>query len=250
MPPESFEAYRQVKGLEQHSRYLGALIFGSAARGDYTEKSDFDVKVIVDQDNPCQNINHPFIDGVKLDITFLSLRQLQESTEKEIQRGERVPIVAESIIVFDKTGDLAELRERAKQARPRPVTRDHYQLIQFMIYHANNKAERNLDANPMASLLVMHVSFGDLLKTHYQLQERWWISDKRLLSDLRDWDQLLARLVERFVSTCDVREKYSIWSEIIDYILKPLGGRQPIAENNCNCEVCREDLARLAGFEG
>jgi hypothetical protein len=44
-------------------------------------------------------------------------------------------------------------------------------------------------------------------------------------------------------STCEVETKYQWWPAIIDHILEPLGGRQPIAENNCDCVVCREDLA-------
>lgn len=46
-------------------------------------------------------------------------------------------------------------------------------------------------------------------------------------------------------SDLDVQTKFAYWSAIIDHILAPLGGRQPIAENNCDCEVCRQDLAML-----
>ncbi len=65
----------------------------------------------------------------------------------------------------------------------------------------------------------------------------------RLLADLQRWDAPLAQLVEHFVVTGDLQTKFAYWSAIIDYILAPIGGRQPIAENNCACEVCRQDLA-------
>jgi len=89
--PEPFQAaYYYIKRLEQYERYIGAFIFGSLARGEATEHSDLDIKAAIKEDNPCSNINHPVINGVKLDITFNSLQQLKTFTGDEIERRERV----------------------------------------------------------------------------------------------------------------------------------------------------------------
>jgi hypothetical protein len=215
------------------------------ARGDNTARSDFDVKVIVDQDNDCRNINHPFIDGVKLDISFGSIEQLRAATEHEIERRERIPMLAESVIVFDKTGELGRLKQQTLQVRPRAFTSGDHQQLQFLVYHANDKAERFVHDDPLSALLVMHVSLDELLQVHYRINQRWTVSSKRLLADLRSWDPDMARLVERFVATCEVQAKFAIWGTIVDWILRPLGGRQPIAENNCDCPTCRRDLELL-----
>lgn len=240
-------AYQTVEQLAQHGRYLAAFVFGSFARGEATEHSDLDVQVIVDEDNMCTNINHPIIAGVKLDLTFLSLRQLRERTEREIAQRERVPMIAESIIVFDKTRELTQLQAQARQVLPEPVPPEEHQFLQFMFFHGNDKAQRHLDSDPLTALLVMHVGVNDWLHFHYRLQQRWWVSSKRLLADLRQWDAPLARLVEQFVATSEVHAKFANWSAIIDYIARPLGGRQPIAENNCACATCCHDLAMLLG---
>jgi hypothetical protein len=154
-------------------------------------------------------------------------------------------MLAESLIVFDKTGKLTELCELAKTVQPRKVTPDEFQFLHFMFYHGNNKAGRNLQSDPLTALLVMHVGLNDFLQFHYRIAGRWWVSSKRLLADLRSWDPALAQLVERFVTSCDVQAKFRVWSGIIDHILEPLSGRQPIAENNCDCSVCQVDLARV-----
>jgi predicted nucleotidyltransferase len=247
MPPEAYQAYRSILALAEHERYLGAFIFGSIARGDDTLRSDFDVKVVIDESNNCRNINHPFIDGVKLDISFGSIEQIRSAMEQEIERRERIPMLAESTIIFDKTGELARLKEQALQARPRPFTADDHQWTQFLIYHANNKAERFLYDDPLAALLVLHVSLDELLQIHYRVNERWSVSSKRLLQDIRSWDQHLAALLEQFVTTCETHEKFAVWTMIVDWILRPLGGRQPIAENSCACPACRHDLRMLLG---
>ncbi len=244
-PKRFLAALRAIESLEPHNRYLGAFIFGSLARLQATEQSDCDVQIIVDKDNSCTNINHPFIGGVKLDLTFLSLEQLKMRTQREIEHRERIPMIAEALIVFDKTNQLSLLQEQAKQAQPIKTRSEEFQFLQFMFFHGNDKVERNLEADPVTALLVMHVGLNEFLKYHYQINQKWWVSSKRLLADLRQWDLPLAQLLEQFVATCEVQSKFAYWSAIIDHILKPLGGRQPIAENNCNCSVCQDDLSML-----
>jgi predicted nucleotidyltransferase len=246
--PERFsKAYKAIQHLERYERYTGALIFGSVATGTHTDNSDLDVKVVVSEDNLCNNINHPIIDAVKLDITFHSLGQLEGPLDKELEKGERAPMIAGSLIVFDKTGELQRIIEKANQAKPKPFTHADRQLTQFMLYHANDKAKRHLSTDPFSALLVMHTSFNEILKIHYQIQGRWWVSNKWLLSDLRSWDALLVSLIEPFISENNLQRKFKLWSAIIDYVLEPIGGRQPIAQNNCDCEVCRQDLGTLLG---
>lgn len=245
VPDRFIPAYDQVRRLAHVERNLAAFIFGSVARDDATAQSDLDLQVIVERDNPCANINHPVIAGVKLDLTFISLAQLRARTEDEIARGERVPMLAESLIVFDKTGELPALRAQAREARPKPVSPDEHQLIHFMIYHVNDKVERALTSDPATSLLSMHTELGWLLQLHYRLQGHWQVSSKRLLPDLRRWDAPLAALIEAFVVTAAPTVKARYWAAIVDRVVAPLGGRQPIAENNCNCAICRQDLAPL-----
>jgi predicted nucleotidyltransferase len=249
IPARFHAAITAIQQLAAHDRYQAAFIFGSVARGDSTNLSDLDVKVIVDQDNPCPNINHPFIDGVKLDLTFTSLSQLEAATQRDVERAERVPMLAESLIVFDKTGKLATLRSFARQARPKPFTAADHQLVQLLIFHANNKAQSFLNSDPCVALLVMHMSLNEVLDIHYWIRGRWRVSSKRLLQDVRIWDRELALLLETFVTTTEVHAKFTVWHDIIEHVLHPLGGRQPISENNCHCEVCRVDLANISPWK-
>ncbi len=245
MNAASRKVVEALRSLAAHERYQASFVFGSVARGDDTDQSDVDVQVIVGDDNHCPNINHPFVHGRKLDLTFLSFKQLEQRTQDEIDRRKRVPMVAESMIVFDKTGELTRLRAQAQQTQPKPFDPARTQLVQFLAYHANAKVEHHLAADPLAALLVMHTSLYDLLALHHEIAGRWHLSDKRMLADLRSWDPTLARLVEDLVGTSNTERKYAAWSRIVDHVLAPLGGPQPIEENNCACEVCRTDLAAL-----
>jgi len=244
IPVRFVATYNAIAQLAHADRYLGAFIFGSVARGTATAQSDFDVKVLIDRDNPCANINHPMIGGVKLDLTFVSLAQLRRDTDQEIARATRLPMIAESIIVFDKTQALAELRERARRATPPQATPNDYQLLRFLVKHTNDKVERARDNDPAAALLAMHLGLAELLDIDRRLHGRWEISSKRILADLRMKDSALASLIERFVGTSALEAKFAVWRAIVAHVARPLHGWEE-AENICDCAVCRQDVAAL-----
>ncbi len=164
--PERFQVtYHAVEQLEQYDRYLAAYIFGSVARGQATQHSDLDVHVVVDEDNACTNVNHPIIAGVKLDLSFRSMRQVREQTLQTMELRERPPWIADAIIVFDKTNELTQLQAQARQAQPKGIEPEEYQWIQFMFFHGNDKAQRNLEEAPITALFVMDVGINDFLIT-------------------------------------------------------------------------------------
>lgn len=243
-------ALSKIEGLQKFDRYLGAFIFGSFARGEQDRNSDLDIIVVVDKDNVCKEINHPVIDGLKLDISFRSLSQIRAESEDTVKKGERIPMIAESVIVFDKTGELGKLKRKFKNITPKKAGKKDFQFIHFMIYHADDKAKRNLSTDKTSALLAMGINLNEILKFHYQIWGHWWISNKRLLPDLRRWDNKLASLVEQFVITPEVKTKYEIWRQILDYVAKPIGGRKEIFEMNCDCANCRKDLKLLVPSRG
>ncbi len=228
--------------LAEKSRYHAAFVFGSVAEGTSNVQSDLDVKVIVDEDNLCENINHPIIDNYKLDITFRSFRQIKEFTENEIKSGDREPNLVRAMIIFDKTGELTNLQQEIQAVVPKKYTKKDHQFVQFMLYHANNKVERALQSDPAASLYSMHANIGEVLKIHFKLNGKWWVSSKNVLTNLETWDPELAATIKCFINASGVQEKYAHWTTIVDHVAAGLGGRQPIAENNCNCKTCRADL--------
>lgn len=244
IPPRFQKAVDRIRTLERHDRFLGAFIFGSVARGETTEHSDLDVKVVTDRENTCSNINHPLIARIKLDITFKSLKQLEREMVAE-HAGGRIPMLAESVIVFDKDGALAKLKAECEKMRPPRTAPDGHQFIQFMCYHADDKVRRNLENDPDTALLAMTVGLNDLLNMHIKLHGRWKVSSKRLFSEFDAWDPGLAALLRRFVRTADLKEKFHAWSDIIEHVLRPIGGRQSIKENNCACASCGRDLKAL-----
>ena len=236
-------AVRALEALAGHERYRAALLFGSLARGA-AAPVDVDARVVVDEAVPCEAINHPKIGGVKLDVTFRSIAQMRAETAEEIRRADRVPMVAESVVLFDKDGELTALVEEARRVERPAVDPAEWDFMQFLIYHEDDKVHRVSD--PAAALLAMHEGLTDLLKFHYRLHRRWWVSSKRRLADLRTWDPAMAELVEAFVRTAEVEAKLRLWEAIVERVVEPMGGRKAVEETSCRCAVCRADLAALS----
>jgi predicted nucleotidyltransferase len=248
--PGRFQAaIRALEALAREERYRAAFVFGSLARGEAGAASDVVANVITAAPVACRSINHPRIGGVKLDLTFKSFAQLCEQTDEEVRRNERVPMVAESVVLFDKDGELTALREEARRTERRPVDPGEHDHLLFLIHHADDKARRTGD--PVAALLALSEGVNDLLQLHYRLHRRWWVSSKRRLADLRGWDPAMARLMEAFVATAEVGPKLDLWEEVVARVVArvvaPLGGRKPIEETSCGCATCRADLAALLG---
>jgi hypothetical protein len=238
-------AWDAVAALASDDRYLGALVFGSVAEGTASDDSDLDVRVVVDGESSCASISHPRIGGVKLDVTFATLGVVAGQSEREIARAERRPMIAGAQIVFDKTGELAALVDCANAVQAPAYDPAEAPLDRFMLHHANDKVERALEADPESALYSMHATIGDVLAIHYRVHGRFRVSSKKLLADLARWDAPLASLVRRFVAAPELDAKFDRWTQILDHVSEPLGGRPPIEENLCDCAACRADLAAL-----
>lgn len=242
------EIIKLVKNLENFERFRGAYIFGSAAHGEFEEGSDLDVKVLTDSEEiepKDKHLTHPVISGIKLDLSFNSFQRLERETNDEIESAKRVPIIADSIILFDKDGKLTKLKKRAEKIKPAKYPKRKYNFAQFVILNEDIKVRRNLKNNPEIANYVMHTGLEDMIKIHYQVHGKWQLSNKKTLQDLKKWDKKLFDLIINFIGTSNVKKKFKFWSEIINHILQKVGGRIEISETGCECNDCKSDLTIL-----
>ncbi len=223
-------AIQKVTSLQKHNRYEAALIFGSLARGGANENSDVDCIVITKEDTD-KSILHPYIAGIKLDISYSSYTQLEDEFNKTTNKSGREPMIAGCIIVFDKTGRLTELMKRINRVRPMRWTKAMEAEQRFNMYHANNKVVRNLEQDKIAATYSMNMGIDELLKVHYLINRRWWLSNKKLFDDLKSWDKKMYELLKAFLVASTVDEKYKYWDKIYKYVHGQIGGIKPLDDS-------------------
>ena len=235
-----------LKKFEKDERYRACLVFGSAVRGEFREGSDIDVKVAIRKGKHHSELNHTYIEGIKLDISFNSLERLQKDTEKELERAKRPPLIAESVILFDKDGDARKLIAHAKKKMyPKKYDKAQYDWVRFVILNEDLKVRRYFTEDPVLANYIMHSGLEDVIDMHYQVEGRFDTSNKKTLSDLKKWDPVLEKFLIRMMSAKNMKDKFSYWTKIIDHVLKKLGGRIDIEETSCTCQICREDIGFL-----
>lgn len=236
---------QKLKYFEKSELYTGAFIFGSVSRNEHNENSDIDVKVITTRKANCGKVSHPKLNNIKFDISFNTIKEFKIGTKKEIEDGNRIPMIAESIIIFDKEGMLEKIKKKALKAKPKSLKKSEYDWSKFMLYHSHDKAQRNLKSDPAAANLAMGININDALKDHYKVNKRWWVSNKRLLKDLHEWDPKLEKILRQFSLENDINKKYKYFVKALDYISTPFGDWRNLEDTNCNCKLCKQDLKNI-----
>lgn len=158
---------------------------------------------------------------------------------------DREPMIAGCKILFDKTGRLRKLVKKLNNLKPQKWTKELESEQRFLAYHANDKVVRNLEKDSTSSLLSMSIGINDLLKMHYLINEKWWLSNKKLLSDLKSWDVKMYKMLEEFLNTSEIKAKYKFWKEIYQYILSQIGGFKPL--NDDIPQEFSEDIKLITG---
>lgn len=239
---------QQIARLQHQERYEGAFIFGSYVTGELHAQSDLDVVVLVTDDDSCREVSHPRLQGIPIDISFNSFESINHYIHKTLSANlRRKPWLYDSHILFDKRGRLHELAHWVRQnAKPTLHTADDNEDLQLTCYYALAKAQKFVATESDVALLVMQTDLNDLLRRHYKLQGRWWVSNKKLLRDLQSWDPTMHDHLRSFLTAATITEKFTAWSHMIDHLLAAVGGRNFAKyEGVCSCERCKIDIASI-----
>jgi predicted nucleotidyltransferase len=100
-------------------RVVAVALFGSRARGEASEKSDFDFFVVVrdfDERDRRFKIYHCLHSVVKRDVTVIDVDEDELFREDLKIDSLLLNIIWDSVILYDPTGRLRELFERVKGA--------------------------------------------------------------------------------------------------------------------------------------
>jgi hypothetical protein len=152
------------------------------------------------------------------------------------------------LVLFDKTGTLAGLQARSRAVTPKQPSNTDLAWIKLAIQQTNDKVVDNLQRDASTALLSMHTCLHELIASHYKLQCRFQVSSKKLLVDLDGWDARFAQMLIEFVGEPQIERKARFWSDIVDYVCVPFGGRSML-DKACTCESCLADLAKLTATE-
>ena len=232
-----------LKKLRNDDVIEAVMLFGSAARDELKVSSDIDAIIIVDDEILGKGHTlHPVISDVKLDLGVYTFESFEKETKKQAEKIDRIPMVGDSKVLFDKTGNLTKLRESYIESKP-ILTDDYRQFCKFMITHNNEKVLNN--KNDLLNLVfLIGTNLEDSLKRHYQLQGRWRIADKRIIKDLEKWDLKLHGLVISLIEEVNPKKKLEKWTAMNKYLYE-VNQIKSVVDTSCDCDSCKEMMNRI-----
>jgi hypothetical protein len=202
-----------VDDLRRRPEVLGAALFGSVARGDARPDSDVDVFVLVK-------------DGTWRDVEQRGQRHVEfvfSSPEGTRAFGERRPdeyvkMWQDARILFDKQGQMAELRQAAEDLRARGKPLPDQRSIRHRQFDAEDQLRgvRGLRAADLpAAALVLHRHVTALTELFFDVAGEWTPPPKERLKRIRELNPAVAEAFDRFYVLSDLDEQIQAAEQVV-----------------------------------
>ena len=122
--------------------YIGIIAYGSYITESNNNLSDLDI-MIIKKDYDTSDIGSIMIDGVRIEYFIQGLKNLYESTRKEVCNNDPSHLTkfATCKIVYDKTGETGEFIEDAKRLYSIKIEQSFDENDRFEIFSINNRLE-------------------------------------------------------------------------------------------------------------
>lgn len=204
----------------------GALLAGSAVRGEATETSDLDI-VVFDR-NAAASYRKSLIDfDWPIEVFVHNLTSVQAFFQSDVERARpSMPrMVAEGIILKD-TGVVEAFKQQAQEVLSNGPSEWQAATIHTKRYFLTDALDDFIGCNDRAEGIFIAASLAELtaefeLRTH----KKWIGASKWIVRSLTHYDQAFAnRFVEAFDAYYRSGNKEAV-IDLVDDVMKPHGGR-------------------------
>lgn len=230
--PERFHAAWLAVARELHddAEVLGAVCAGSPLRGEAGPNSDLDFYVIV---SGTARQRRTFVAEGEIVEMFRNpkAKVLRYFEEDDVPA---MDMLAYGHVVLDRDGTLAELRELARsklEAGPEELSEEKRNWTRYLVWDSYLDVKDLLAADDASAALgLMHKTVWRAVEQHYALNRRWRAKPKRMLRDLRAWDEPLAAMVAEFFQwgKGSARNAFALFEKIIAHTLAPMDIHKPM----------------------
>lgn len=222
-----------VEEIIEKEKPYGILLVGSLSRQDDLDFEcvrDIDLFVITDKREFFREVRK--IDGLEFDISFLPTELLDQAIEEEL--ASLISVLAKSKILYKSQKNtlknylkvIKSIYEEGPQKNK--ILDEEYERFKLTQQYLTleSRLDDSLNFKFLSSLFLK-----DLLYSYFRLNNIWMPPDKRMLKSISD--KKLLNLIEEHLS--DNQGNVDVLGEmgrILDYILKPFGGRLDFWEKN------------------
>ena len=220
--------------LGQNEVVTGLLLIGSAARGELTPSSDYDLVIVLAEMPVPLHVGVTYIDGTLTDLIFLRAAQidevlaLEERVSDDSWLGRIVRWLEEGAILLDRDGRLAQAQAEARSQDLLVRTEDAGYSAWFTINYNLAQTRRLLAADDpvylaAADLRTALYASRDLVFGYFQLRGLRWEGDKAAVRYLIAHDPAYLDLLARFLGQPNREEKHALYERLAALTVAPVG---------------------------
>ncbi|WP_240837696.1 nucleotidyltransferase domain-containing protein [Acidaminobacter sp. JC074] len=209
--------------LKSKKNVIGIILFGSLAKGNSHGYSDIDLFVIGHGEK--HRTQSYFHDGIQIQIIW---RSPEIFKDKVVKRTRTYPVSNTCKILYDKTGEIEEAIDQAKNnltLGPLSLS-DHDKLFKhadFSIeYYTIKGCIENGELATAVYIINEQVMLG--IDLYYDKNNYYLVSPKHLISDLKTKNEALSSLAESIILESSLNEKMSLFETFREVILEIMGG--------------------------
>jgi hypothetical protein len=237
-----------ITRLARHERVEGALLIGSRAGGNFSAASDYDLVIVLHQDEPLWYVGVTQIDGRFTDLIFVAataLDRLMALRTPLAAAHELAPIVRwlqTGQIVADPTGRLHEMQQRlGEETRLLPPNEEAAYGAWFAVNYNLAQARRMLPATDpiyQATLDIRIAVYGaqDLWFSYFTIRRLPWQGDKAAVRYLTEHDPHFLHCYQQFLAETERNHKLELYKTAAALVTAPLGGLWPDGATVINLE--------------
>ncbi len=201
-------------------------LIGSGAENHKALDKVVDVDLLVLLDGPDHESREvKFIEGKEYDFTYLSTSLLRAALAENSHIW--LNLLSHAKHIYKRNQAIEALLKKANRIYmegPQPISQERVDYIRLTLTKKledlSYRKEKAVNFQYLAGICLKY-----LTEAYFRLQNTWVPRDKSMMSVVFARDMMLFELIKACFEAKDNDEHYEIISDIVDYVLKPYGGR-------------------------
>ena len=242
-----------IARLGQHAAVEGVLLIGSTGQETLTPASDYDLIVILSSMPAPLHVALTYIDGRLADVIFVIVAAIDRilvsaelHEDVDSMDGKLIRWLQRGQIVFDRTGRVRQAQTRVGSGQwLRPANDAELYAGWFSINYNVRQTRRMLASDdPVYQTAVDYrllYTLAELWLHYFRMRRLPWEGEKGAVRYLAAHDPAYLELFHRCLAEQDRARKVSLYEQLADLTLAPVGGLWPEGDTALQFDLAASD---------
>lgn len=212
----------KVDLIKKNQRPYGIILVGSSAKKlENLEDCSGDIDIFVIKREGVFEREVTYIDGIEFDISYITLEEIGLAIESELSSVISILAKHKPLYVESKAQDILDELKLVYDRGPSLLRESELAYGRFKLTKSIECLGRRTEAEEFE--LIAYTCLKEILKFQFMIKGDWIPPDKKLISSIDDIN--IKRATSRFLEAKGREHRLESLSELLNLVLKPIGGR-------------------------